>query len=62
MSLQGLTDYGSKSGKRGQVKGVSHLLDGDPTVRLIERITNNPTAAIVIGGLILVLVLYFIYR
>ena len=28
----------------------------------IERITNNQTVAIVIGGLILVLALYFIYK
>ena len=33
---------------------------GDKT--FIEWITNNQTAAIVIGGLILVIVLYFIYR
>ncbi|MFA5942193.1 MAG: hypothetical protein WC798_00760 [Candidatus Paceibacterota bacterium] len=48
-------------------KDVNHsgkikLSSGSDEKTFIERITNNQTAAIIIGGLILALVFYFIYR
>lgn len=42
--------------------GKINLSGGSDNKTFIERITNNQTAAIVIGGLILVFVLYLIYR
>lgn len=42
--------------------GRINLSGGSDNKTFIERITNNQTAAIVIGGLILVVVLYFIFR
>ena len=48
-------------------KDVNHsgkisLAGGSDNKSFIERITNNQTAAIVIGGLILAVALYFIFR
>lgn len=42
--------------------GKINLSGGSDNKTFIERITNNQTVAIVIGGLILVLALYFIYK
>ena len=42
--------------------GKINLSGGSDGKTFIERITNNQTAAIIIGGLVLVIILYFVYR
>jgi hypothetical protein len=51
-----------RAAKNVNHSGKINLSGGSDNKTFIERITNNQTVAIVIGGLILVVVVYFIYR
>ena len=51
-----------RAGKDVNHSGKINLSGGPDNKTFIERITNNQTAAIIIGGLILALIFYFIYR